>query len=334
MMTVLVTGGAGFIGSHFVKFFQQRHPHAHVIVLDSFTYAGNSFNLYSEDVDLTRLEIYEGSITSSTDLSKVFNGRVIDSVFNFAAESHNDRAIANPSQAMETNFMGVFHLLEAARLNKVRRFVQVSTDEVYGTTSETFTEYSLLKPNQPYSAAKAGAEHIVRSYAKTFGMNTLVTRGSNTYGTHQYPEKFIPLLVTNALEGKTLPVYGDGLQVREWMHVEDHCSGIYTAWLNGASGHVYNVGSGVELTNIEVVNIIQDILSPYTQTTIEYVKDRPGHDVRYSLDSSKLINLGWKPIRKFSQGIVETVNWYVQNESWWKPLKSNKDFVVYAVKKD
>jgi dTDP-glucose 4,6-dehydratase len=329
MKRLLVTGGAGFIGSNFVRYVVEKYPDYRVSVLDALTYAGNPENL----ADLQgnpNVSFYHGRIEDPALVENLV--RNADYVLNFAAESHNDRAIVHPEAAMTSNFTGVFVLLEACRKHKnVERFLQVSTDEVYGSTDGVFKEGDALEPNQPYSAAKAGGELLVRAYHKTFGLNTVVTRGSNTFGPYHYPEKVIPLFITNAYDDIPLPVYGDGKQVREWMYVRDHCQGIDVALHKGEAGEVYNVGGGDERENIDVTKLILKYLGK-GEDLIRYVADRPGHDRRYSLDCSKLEALGYQPERNFEARLEETVRWYAENEPWWRKIKESEEYQSFSKK--
>ena len=321
MKSILITGGAGFIGSHFTRYMLDRYPDYSVIVLDVLTYAGNLNNL--KDVwDNPRFEFVHGDITDREIVQSL--AERTDAIVNFAAESHNDRAILDPENAVRTNLNGVVVLLEASRKFAHERFLQVSTDEVYGTTDGTFREVDALEPNQPYSAAKAGAELIVRSYNKTFGLPTLITRGSNTFGPYQYPEKIIPFFVTNLIDGKSVPLYGDGQQVRDWMYVEDHCRGIDTVLHHGLSGEAYNIGGGNERPNLEIVRLLLAQLHK-DEGSVRFVKDRPGHDRRYSLDCTKISQIGYTPTTVgFEDRLNTTIDWYVQHEDWWRPTLSNE----------
>jgi len=311
-MRVLVTGGAGFIGSHFVKRLLRGGDEA--VVLDKLTYSGNRANLPAD------VEFHEGDIAVSDDVARAARG--CDAIVNFAAETHVDRSILTADDFGRTEFRGTQVLLEHIRETGTR-LVQVSTDEVYGDLEGggSSRESDLLNPSSPYSAAKAAAELLIPAYVRTFGVNASITRGSNTYGPHQYPEKFIPLFVTNALDGEPLPLYGDGRQVRDWLFVEDHCAGIELVLLQGAAGEIYNVGGGDERENIEVAERLLE-LTGADRSLLRSVPDRPGHDRRYSVDSTKLNALGWKPQTSFEIGLRETVSWYRENRSWWEPIKS------------
>ena len=322
-MRLLVTGGAGFIGSNFVRriYDQTLEGISSVIVLDKMTYAGVQENLDGvighRNYSLVVGDICDGNLVSSL-LSEV------DAVINFAAESHVDRSIGSAAEFVETNVGGVQVLLDAIKASGRKiRFVQVSTDEVYGSIeSGSWTEEWPLQPNSPYSASKAGGELLARAYYKTHGLDVVITRCSNNYGTHHFPEKLIPLFVTNLLEGKKVPVYGNGKNVRDWLHVDDHCRGIHKVLMNGRAGEVYNIGGGRELNNLEITHLILEAMGK-DESSIEYVEDRKGHDLRYSVDWSKINReLGYEPQVKFEDGLRDTIQWYRDNESWWKPLKS------------
>jgi dTDP-glucose 4,6-dehydratase len=313
-MRVLVTGGAGFIGSQFVRRLVTRGEH--VSVLDKLTYAGNRANL--EGVEH---EFFEGDIADPDAVARAADG--VDAIVNFAAETHVDRSILGPAEFILTDVLGTQVLLDYARHHAIRH-LQVSTDEVYGDIDfdvPPCTEEAPLRPSSPYSASKAGGDMQVLAYVRTYGTDALITRGANTYGPRQYPEKFLPLFITNALEGEALPVYGDGRQRREWLHVEDHCAAIEIALRKGKAGNVYNVG-GQERENMEVVRRILD-LTGAKPDLVRHVADRPGHDRRYSVDSTKLRDLGWAPQHSFDAGgLEETVDWYRESREWWEPIKS------------
>jgi dTDP-glucose 4,6-dehydratase len=328
MKRFLVTGGAGFIGSNFVRHFLGKYPDYTVWVLDALTYAGNTENL-ADLWDNPRFAFFHGRIEEAALVNNL--ARNVDCILNFAEESHNDRAILDPETAQKTNFNGVGVLLEAARNHNISRYVQISTDEVYGSTDGEFCEGDPLEPNQPYSAAKAGGELLVRSYHVTFGLNTIVTRGSNTFGPYHYPEKLIPLMITNAIDGIPLPVYGDGKQVRDWMWVLDHCKGIDLALHAGEPGGVYNVGGGNERHNIDVVKGILAALGK-DESLIQYVADRPGHDRRYALNTDKLEAMGFAPDRNFEARLEETVRWYVDHEAWWRKIKTSENYQRFSKK--
>src|SRR6478609_4436952 len=313
-MRVLVTGGAGFIGSHFVKRLLRGGDKA--VVLDKLTYSGNRANLPAA------VEFHEGDIAVSDDVARAARG--CDAIVNFAAETHVDRSILTADDFGRTEFRGTQVLLEHIREAGIR-LVQVSTDEVYGDLEAggSSKETDTLNPSSPYSAAKAAGELLVPAYVRTFGVDASITRGSNTYGPNQYPEKFIPLFVTNALDGEPLPLYGDGRQVRDWLHVEDHCAGIELVLLQGAAGEVYNLGGGDEHENIDVAERLLE-LTGADRSLLRSVDDRPGHDRRYSLDTAKLHGLGWSPQTPFEVGLRETVSWYRENRAWWEPIKSGE----------
>ncbi|MCJ8007981.1 dTDP-glucose 4,6-dehydratase [Lederbergia wuyishanensis] len=321
-MNILVTGGAGFIGSNFVRYMLQKYPNYKIVNLDLLTYAGNIHNL--DDLKDNKNHVFvKGSITDRELILDLIETHEINTIVNFAAESHVDRSILNPGVFIETNVQGTLALLDAARAKKIEKFLQVSTDEVYGSLGETgyFTENTPIAPNSPYSASKASADMLVRAYHETYGMNVNITRCSNNYGPYHFPEKLIPLMITNAVDGEDLPIYGDGKNVRDWLHVTDHCSAIDLVLHNGQSGEVYNVGGHNERTNNEIVDLIVNQLK-VPRERITYVEDRLGHDRRYAIDPKKLeTELGWKPKYTFDTGIIETINWYLENEDWWRPLK-------------
>ena len=319
-MNILVTGGAGFIGSNFIHYMLEKHPDDNLINLDLLTYAGNIHNL--DDVkDNPRYHFVKGNIVNRELVSHLVHEFNIDHIVNFAAESHVDRSILHPDVFVETNVQGTLALLDVAKREGVEKFLQVSTDEVYGTLGATgyFTEESPLQPNSPYSASKASADMIVRSYFETYGYNVNITRCSNNYGPYQFPEKLIPLMTSNGMEGKDLPIYGNGKNIRDWLYVSDHCQAIDLVLRNGKPGEVYNVGGHNERTNNEIVHLIVDNLG-ISEDHIKYVKDRLGHDKRYAIDPTKIeTELGWKPEYTFDTGIVKTIDWYKDNEAWWKP---------------
>jgi dTDP-glucose 4,6-dehydratase len=318
-MRILVSGGAGFIGSHFVK--RLRRAGDDVVVLDKLTYSGNRANL-PDDV-----EFHEGDIAMPDDVAGAARG--CDAIVNFAAETHVDRSILTAEDFGRTEFRGTQVLLEHIRASGIR-LVQVSTDEVYGDLEAggSSKETDRLHPSSPYSAAKAAGDLLIPAYTRTFGVNASVTRGSNTYGPNQYPEKFIPLFVTNALDGEQLPLYGDGRQVRDWLFVEDHCSGIELVLREGAPGEIYNVGGGDEVENITVAERIIE-LTGADRALLRRVDDRPGHDRRYSLDTTKLEGLGWAPQTTFENGLAETVSWYSDHRDWWEQIKSGEYRAYY-----
>lgn len=314
-MRVLITGGAGFIGCNFVRHMLREHPGIEVTVLDKLTYAGRLENL--EEIR-DKITFVKGDICDKDIIHRVMPG--CESVVNFAAESHVDRSITSPEDFVRTDVLGVFTLLEEARRSDVKRFVQISTDEVYGSTvSGSFAETNILDPSSPYSASKAGGELLARSYVRTYGLNVVVTRSSNNYGPFQYPEKLIPVLVIKALRNESLPIYGKGANVRDWLYVEDNCRAIDLLLSKGKSGDIVNIGSGNEVPNIEVAKmILKHMKKP--ESLIKYVQDRPGHDFRYSLTWDKMREIGWKPLMKFEDGLKKTVDWYLANQAWWKPI--------------
>ena len=343
MKTILVTGGAGFIGSNFVKLMLKKHPEYKIINIDALTYAGNLENLKDID-DNPNYEFIKVDIRDREKMEKIFKTNEITSVVNFAAESHVDRSIEEPEVFLTTNIIGTQVILDTAKKYwKVNpsdkyckeykpgvKFLQVSTDEVYGALGETgmFVEAMPLMPNSPYSASKASADMIVRAYNETFGMPVNITRCSNNYGPYQFPEKLIPLMINNCLKEKDLPVYGDGMQVRDWLHVSDHCSAIDTVLHKGKDGEVYNIGGNNEKANISIVKLIINTLGK-SEDLIKYVKDRPGHDRRYAIDNTKITTeLGWEPAYTFEQGIKETIQWYLENTKWIENIISG-DYANY-----
>jgi len=322
-LKLLVTGAAGFIGSNFVRMIAKGELQgvSSVIVLDKLTYAGVRENLDSA-ANLSRYEFRQGDICDPVVVADLLID--VDAVINFAAESHVDRSISGAADFVQTNIVGVQVLLDAIKASGRKiRFLQVSTDEVYGSIeSGSWTEEWPLQPNSPYSASKAGGELLARSYYRTHGMDVVITRCSNNYGTHHFPEKLIPLFITNLIEGKKVSVYGTGENVRDWLHVDDHCQGIYSVLMNGRSGEIYNIGGGCELTNNEITSLILEAMGA-DESSIEYVEDRKGHDLRYSVDWTKINReLGYEPQVKFEDGLRETIQWYRENEAWWKPLKN------------
>lgn len=321
-MKRLVTGGAGFIGSNFIRMMLQKYPDDQVINLDALTYAGNLDNLGSAEASAS-YRLVKGDITDRDLVNRLF-AEGIDQVVHFAAESHVDRSISDPDVFVRTNVQGTQVLLEAAKTHGVGKFVHVSTDEVYGSLGPDglFTEETPLAPNSPYSASKAGSDLMVRAYHETFGLPVNITRCSNNYGPFQFPEKLIPLMILNAIEDKPLPLYGDGLNVRDWLHVEDHCAAIDLVCREGRSGEVYNIGGNNEHTNLEIVRtILLELGKP--DSLIRYVEDRPGHDRRYAIDASKLTKeLGWEPKYRFESGIRDTIRWYLDNREWWNRIRS------------
>jgi len=322
-MKLLITGGAGFIGSNFVHLVLKDHPGVSVVNVDLLTYAGNLENLKAVENN-PDYRFVKADIADRKAMNDLFAAEKFDVVINFAAESHVDRSITTPEVFLQTNIIGTQVLLDLALKYNVDRFVQISTDEVYGSLPETgyFVETTPLAPNSPYSASKASADLLVRAYIHTYGLNAVITRCSNNYGPYQFPEKLIPLMITNALEDKQLPVYGDGLNVRDWLHVEDHCRAIWLVMEKGRTGEAYNVGGSNEWHNIDLVNELLTILNK-PESLIAYVKDRPGHDRRYAIDASKIRKeLGWKLIFDFPAGLRQTVQWYLDNQTWWERVKS------------
>ncbi|MFD3259464.1 dTDP-glucose 4,6-dehydratase [Paenibacillus lentus] len=329
-MKLLVTGGAGFIGSNFVLYMLQQYPEYEIINVDSLTYAGNLENLKSVENN-SKHTFVKADITDA----KAMDGLVsqgVDIIVNFAAESHVDRSILEPDVFVKTNVLGTQVLLDIARKYEISKFVQVSTDEVYGTLGETglFKETTPLEPNSPYSASKAGGDLLVRAYHETFGLPVNITRCSNNYGPYQFPEKLIPLMISRALADEPLPIYGDGLNVRDWLYVEDHCSAIDLVIHKGRNGEVYNIGGNNERTNLQIVQTILEQLGK-PESLITFVKDRPGHDRRYGIDPTKIMSeLSWKPKHNFETGIKETIEWYLQNKEWWTRIQSGAYQEYYA----
>ena len=322
-MRVLVTGAAGFIGSNFVRMIARGELQgvSSVAVLDKLTYAGVKENLFSAK-NILNFSFVEGDVCDAELVESMIED--VDAVINFAAESHVDRSIQSASEFLQTNVVGVQVLLDAIKISKKKiRFLQVSTDEVYGSIEfGSWTEDWPLQPNSPYSASKASGELVARSYNRTHGMDVVITRCSNNYGTHHFPEKLIPLFITNLIEGKKVTVYGTGENVRDWLHVDDHCRGVYQVLMNGRPGEVYNIGGGRELTNNEITRLILDTMGA-DDSSVKYVEDRKGHDLRYSVDWTKIKReLGYEPQVKFEDGLRETIQWYRDNEAWLKPLKS------------
>ena len=327
---VLVTGGAGFIGSNLVRLLRAERPDWTVVNLDLLTYAGNAESLADLRDDPKHVFVH-GDITEPDLVAHLIREHRVQAILNLAAESHVDRSILRPAVFVETNVGGTQVLLDAAREGGVKRFVQVSTDEVYGSlgASGKFTETSPLSPSSPYSASKAAADLLALAYGHTFGMDVVITRCSNNYGPHQFPEKLIPLMIANALEGHKLPVYGDGLQVRDWIHVEDHCRALLACLEKGRSGEVYNIGSDNEWPNLQIVGRLLEILGK-PRELIEHVKDRPGHDRRYAIDAAKAhAELGWAPRIGFKDGLKSTVDWYVQNRGWWERVRTGEYRTYY-----
>jgi dTDP-glucose 4,6-dehydratase len=324
-MNVLVTGGCGFIGSNFIRYLLGKHPSYHIVNLDKLTYAGNLRNL--EDVaGSPRYVFVKGDCCNKETVDGLVASQKIEAVVNFAAETHVDRSIMGSAVFIETNVGGTNTLLDVSKDRGISRFVQVSTDEVYGSlgASGLFTESTPLHPNSPYAASKASADLLALAYHHTFGLPVRITRCSNNYGPYQFPEKLIPLMIINAMNDKPLPVYGDGLQVRDWLHVTDHCAAIDLVLHHGRDGEVYNIGGNSEAANINVVKgLLAALKKP--ESLISYVKDRPGHDRRYAIDATKISKeLGWRPTASFDSGLRQTVEWYQQNESWWRQIISGE----------
>ena len=317
-MKILVTGGCGFIGSNFIRHILKKYPAYKIINIDKLTYCGNTCNL--SDIGKGRRYVFiKGDICDREIVDKIMKG--CDAVINFAAETHVDRSISDASDFIRTNIHGVHVILESAKKHNIKRVIQISTDEVYGSINKgSFKEISPLQPNSPYSAAKAGGDHLAMAYYKTFKLPVIITRSSNNFGPYQYPEKVIPLFITNLLENKKVPLYGDGMNVRDWLYVIDNCSAIDLVLHKGKIGEIYNIGASFEIPNIELTKIILKNLGK-TDKMISYVTDRLGHDRRYSLDSSKVRKLGWKPARDFNTAIKETINWYKNNTTWWQKLR-------------
>lgn len=317
-MKILVTGGAGFIGCNFVRHMLKKYPKDKIVVLDKLTYAGRLENL--QDV-MDKITFIKGDICNKKDVEKAED---CDIIFNFAAETHVDRSIINAGVFAKTDVLGTHTLLEFARKHDVEKYIQISTDEVYGSITEgSFREDDVLDPSSPYSASKAGADLLVKAHHKTYGLPVMITRSSNNFGPYQYPEKLIPLFVTNALQNKPLPIYGDGLNVRDWIYVSDNCEAIDFVCQKGKIGNIYNIASGNEKTNIEITKLILKELNK-PDSLIKFVKDRPGHDIRYSQDITKIKKLGWKPEYSFENAVKSTIKWYIENKCWWKPLTRSK----------
>jgi dTDP-glucose 4,6-dehydratase len=327
MPTILVTGGCGFIGSNFIRYLLEHEPDAAVVNFDCLTYAGNPDNL-ADLAGHPRYRFVRGDVADPGAVRAALQG--VHSLLNFAAESHVDRSILDSGPFVRTNVLGTQVLLDAARAAGVRRYVQVSTDEVYGSLGPTgaFTEETPLAPNSPYAASKAAADLLVRSYAHTFGLPALITRCSNNYGPYQFPEKLIPLFISNLLRDEPVPVYGDGLQVRDWVHVRDHCAAVHRVWKDGKPGAVYNIGGRCEKTNLELTRALLRALDK-PPSLIRYVQDRPGHDRRYAIDCSRIEReLGWRPGVAFEQGLRDTVAWYRANAAWVGRVRSG-DYLKY-----
>jgi dTDP-glucose 4,6-dehydratase len=331
-MKILVTGGCGFIGSNFIRYLLESYPDDSLINVDKLTYAGNLENL-SDISHSPRYSFIRGDIAEASRMEELIS-RGLDAIVNFAAESHVDRSIEDPGAFMKTNVFGTFVLLEAVRKVFPRqriRFLHISTDEVYGSLGETgaFTEETALAPNSPYSASKTAADLLVRAYHRTYGLPVLITRCSNNFGPYQFPEKLVPLMISNAIEGKELPIYGDGMHIRDWIYVEDHCRALDVVLHHGTEGEVYNVGGRNERPNLSVAKTILDRLGK-PHSLIRYVTDRPGHDRRYAIDFSKIEReLGWRPSISFEEGIRRTVEWYRIHQEWWRKIKTGEYLDYY-----
>lgn len=329
-MNILVTGGLGFMGSDFIRYMLDTYPNYKIVNLDKMTYAANIDNLKGYDSD-PRYNLVVGDIASEDDVARAFKtgGGNFDAIINFAAETHVDRSIQDPEAFLQTAVFGTYRLLEAAKAHKVDYYIQISTDEVFGEIEEGgFTEESPFQPRSPYSAAKAAGDMLVASYWNTYKVPAIVTHCCNNFGPFHYPEKLIPLAITNLIEGKAVPVYGDGKQVREWIFVRDHSRAIDFILHKGMPGEVYNIGSDHEQPNIETIKTILKELD-LGEEMMEHVQDRPGHDRRYAIDSSKLRSLGWEPQTTFEQGMKQTVRWYLDNKEWWQKIKSGEYLTYY-----
>ena len=318
ILNLLITGGSGFIGSNFIRHMLEKYPNCKIFNLDKLTYAGNPDNL--KDIENNpKYSFVRGDICDPAVVDKVMQN--VNHVVHFAAESHVDRSIEDGLVFVRTNVLGTYTLLESAMKHGIMKFIHVSTDEVYGSIKEgSFKETDMLTPSSPYSSSKAGSDLIAQSYYITYKLPVIITRCTNNFGPYQYPEKLIPLFITNLLENRNVPVYGTGKNVRDWIYVLDHCRAIDFVLHNGSIGEIYNIGGGVEKTNLEITWKILAMLSK-DESMIEYVKDRPGHDLRYSLDCSKLRELGWRPEYNFDEALAETIKWYVENRWWWEKLK-------------
>lgn len=317
-MKLLVTGGCGFIGSNFIRYMLKKYPDYQIVNLDKLTYAGNQANL--KDLENNpNYSFVKGDICDPVIVNEVM--KTADQVIHFAAESHVDRSIDDGSVFVRTNVLGTNTLLQSALANEIKKFVHVSTDEVYGSIKEgSFTETDNLNPSSPYSSSKAGSDLLAMSYYTTYGLPVCITRCTNNFGPYQYPEKLIPFFISRLMEGKKIPVYGTGLNIRDWIYVEDHCSAVDFVLHKGSSGEIYNIDGGNELTNLEITYRLLEMLGK-DESSIEYVEDRKGHDFRYSLDGSKLEKMGWRPKYDFETALEQTVRWYIENKWWWEPLK-------------
>ena len=329
MKNILVTGGAGFIGSNFIRMVLSEHHDCFIVNLDKLTYAGNLENL-SGFLEHQNHKFIKGDICDGALIEKIIDEYQIQIIINFAAESHVDRSITEPKVFIETNITGTLTLLEAAREKNIQRFIQISTDEVYGALGSEgqFTEHTPLSPNSPYSASKAAADHLVRAFGHTWGVKYNITRCSNNYGEYQFPEKMIPLMINNAMNDEELPVYGDGLYVRDWLYVYDHCQAVWQVMEKAVPGEIYNIGGCNEKTNLEVIDVILNRLGK-PKSLIKHVTDRPGHDRRYAIDAGKIMNeIGWRPSVNFEEGINKTIDWYIENQKWLMHIVSG-DYQKY-----
>jgi dTDP-glucose 4,6-dehydratase len=326
-MRLLITGGCGFIGSNFIRYVLEHYQPEMITNVDALTYAGSlasTADFLPEFGD--RYEFFQSDIADFEGIDRILGNHSYFAVVNFAAESHVDRSIASPENFIHTNIVGTSNLLDAARRHGVKRFVQVSTDEVYGSLGESdhFTELSPINPSSPYSASKASADLLVLAAHKTYGQDVVVTRCSNNYGPYQFPEKLVPLAILRALAGEPVPVYGDGLNVRDWIHVEDHCAAVFDVLMQGRAGEIYNVGADSERKNLDIVRAIFSHLEK-SEELIQFVPDRLGHDRRYAIDSSKIRSeIGWKPLHELERGLIETIEWYRRNEPWWQEVQRPK----------
>ena len=322
-MKLLITGGAGFIGSNFIHYILGKYPDYQIVNIDKLTYCGNLDNLREVEDD-SRYKFIKCDICDKEKIDEIFEEENPDLVVNFAAETHVDRSILEPDAFVKTNFLGTHVLLEAAKKYGVERFLHISTDETYGSIDNgKFKEDDILMPNSPYSASKASADLLARSYFKTFSLPVVITRSSNNYGPYQFPEKVIPLFISNISEGKKVPIYGTGKNIRDWIYVLDNCEGLDAVLHNGEIGEIYNIGGGNEKTNLELTEIILNELGK-DESHIEYVDDRLGHDFRYALDIEKAKKIGWEPRHTFEEAIKKTIGWYLENEDWWKKLKQEE----------
>jgi dTDP-glucose 4,6-dehydratase len=328
MKNILVTGGAGFIGSAFVRYMIETYPEYNIIVLDKLTYAGNLDNLLPVHDD-PRYRFERGDIADRRTVQRVVETHAIDTIVNFAAETHVDRSILDPDAFIHTDVVGTYILMDMARLLGLERVLHVSTDEVYGDIPEGYSvETDPFRPNSPYAASKAGGELMVRAYYQTYGLNVVITRGSNTFGPYQYPEKLLPLFITEAIDGRPLPLYGDGMQVRDWLYVQDHVTGIDTVLHKGVAGEAYNIAGECEQHNVDVIRLMLRNLGK-SEDLIHHVADRPGHDRRYAMNCDKLRALGWQRQHTFEEALRETVQWYVANAWWWRKIKTGEYLEYY-----